>query len=121
MNHTQSETASLSATRCSTKLITEQDATPSCNKSFRVIVWDVGSQDKTRPLKCQYCQGTDGLIYVVTATIETGSKVQRKTVEMPQLPFVDEVVDISIVIRRQVPTLHTFQKTVQIPQVQYTD
>ena len=121
MNQTQSGTASLSATRCSTKLITEQDATQSCDKSLRVIVWDVGGQDQTRPLKRQYCQGTDGLIYVVPASIETGSRIQQKTVEMPQLQFVDEVVDISIVIQRQVPMLHTAQKTVQVPQVQYTD
>ena len=78
-------------------------------------------QDKTRPLKRQYCQGTDGLIYVVTASIETGSRIQQKTVEMPQLQFVDELVDISIVIQRQVPMLHTAQKTVQVLQVQYTD
>ena len=120
MNQTQSETASLSATRCSTKLITEQDATQSCDKSLRVKVWDVGGQDKTRHPKCQYCQGTDGLIYVVTATIETGSKVQQKTVEMPQLQYVDEVADISIVIQRQVPMLHSAQKTVQVPQMQCT-
>ena len=85
MNQTQSETASSSATKCSTKLITEQDAAQSCDKSLRVTVWDVGGQDKTRPLKRQYCQGTDGLIYVVTGSIETGSRIQQKTVEMPQL------------------------------------
>ena len=121
MNHTQSGTASLSATRWSTKLITEQDATQSCDKMLRVIVWDVGGQEKTRPLKCQHCLGTDGLIYVLTASIETGSRIQQKTVEMPQVQFVDEIVDISIVIRRQVPMLHTAQKIVQVPQVQYTD
>ena len=92
----------------------------SCDKSLRVV-WDVGGQDKTRSLKCQYCQGTDGLICVVTATIVAGSQVQQKTVEMPQQQFVDEVVAISIVIRRLVPMLHTAQKTVQVPQVQCTD
>ena len=73
MSQTQSETASLSATRYSTEVITEQDATPSCDKCLRVIVWDVGGQNNIRPMKCQYCQGTDGLIYVVTASIETRS------------------------------------------------
>ena len=60
MNQAQSETASLSATRCSTKLITEQDATPKLRQELschRVGRW----QDP---------QGTDGLIHVVTATIE---------------------------------------------------
>ena len=80
--------------------------TQSCDKSLRIIVWDVGGQDKTRPLKCQYCQGTDGLIHVVTATIETGSRIQQKTVEMPQLQFVDEVVDISIVIQSRFEAAH---------------
>ena len=74
-----------------------------------------------RRLKRQYCQGTDGLIYVVTASIETEWRIQQKTVEMPQLQFVEEVVDISIVIQRQVPMLHTAQKTVQVPQLQYAD
>ena len=61
------------------------------------------------------------LIYVVTPSIETGSRIQKKTVEMPQLQFVDEVVDISIVIQRHVQMLHTVQKTAQVLQVQYTD
>ena len=120
MNQTQSETASSSATKCSTKLITEQDAAQSCDKSLRVTVWDVGGQDKTRPLKRQYCQGTDGLIYVVT-TIDRDRIEDSTENRRDAAVAVDEVVDISIVIQRQVPMLHTAKKTVHVPQVQYTD
>ena len=65
------------------------------------------------PLKRLYCQGTDGLI-------NGRDRIEGPT-EMPELQFVDEVVDISIVIRRRVPMLHTAQKTVQVPQLQYAD
>merc|ERR1712099_228399 len=34
-------------------------------KNLRFTVWDVGGQDKIRPLWRHYYQGTNGLIYVV--------------------------------------------------------
>merc|ERR1712031_113056 len=34
-------------------------------KNLRFTVWDVGGQDKIRPLWRYYYQGTNGLIYVV--------------------------------------------------------
>ena len=122
MNQTQSETASLSASRCSTKLITEQDANPKLRQELtchRVGRWRPGQDPPSETSVLPGNRRPDLRCDSVDRDRIEGSN--RKTVEMPQLQFVDEVVDISIVIQRQVPMLHTAQKTVQVPQVQYTD
>ena len=48
-------------------------------KNLFFTVWDVGGQDKIQPLWSHFCLGTNGLIYTsLTATIETGLRMQRK-------------------------------------------
>ena len=42
----------------------------------------------------------------------------RKTTEIPQLQFPDQVVDVPVVVQRQVPSIQTVQKTVEVPQTQ---
>merc|ERR1719273_2819188 len=37
------------------------------------------------------------------------------------MQFVDKVVDIPVVVQRQVPMVQKAQKTVEVPQVQYID
>ena len=42
-------------------------------------------------------------------------------VEVPQIQFIDRVVDFSVVLQRRVPTVQTVQKTDEIPQLQSLD
>ena len=46
---------------------------------------------------------------------------ERKTVEVPQIQFIDTAVDVPIVVQRQVPIVQKVQKTVEVPQIQYID
>merc|ERR1712209_380195 len=45
----------------------------------------------------------------------------QKTVEVPQLQFIDKVVDIPVVAQRQIPMVQTVEKTVEIPQLQIVE
>ena len=45
----------------------------------------------------------------------------QKTVEVPQIQFIDEAVDVPVIVRRQVPIVQKMQKTVEASQVQSTD
>ena len=38
---------------------------------------------------------------------------------MPQIQFIDRVVDFSVVLQRRVPTVQTVQKTGEIPRLQF--
>jgi len=40
-------------------------------------------------------------------------------VEVPQVQYIDRVVDVPVVKQRQVPSVQKVQKTVEVPQVQY--
>ena len=40
---------------------------------------------------------------------------------MPQIQFIDRVVDFSVVLQRRVPAVQTVQKTGEIPQLQFLD
>merc|ERR1711945_20320 len=40
---------------------------------------------------------------------------------VPQVQFIDKVVDIPVVAQRQIPMVQTVQKTIEIPQLQYVD
>ena len=42
-------------------------------------------------------------------------------VEVPQIQFIDSVVDFSVVLQRRVPAVQTVQKTGEIPQLQFLD
>ena len=45
----------------------------------------------------------------------------QKTVEVPQIPFIDEAVDVPVIVQRQVPIVQRVQKTVEASQAQSTD
>ena len=49
------------------------------------------------------------------------STVAQKTAEIPQVQFIDSVVDASVVQQRQVPTAQTVQKTTQNPRARFLD
>ena len=42
----------------------------------------------------------------------------QKTTEIPQLQFPDQVVDVPVMVQRQVSSIETVQKTVEVPQTQ---
>merc|ERR1712083_283732 len=44
-----------------------------------------------------------------------------RTVEVPQIQYIDRVVDVPVVKQRQVPSIQKVQRTVEVPQVQYID
>ena len=44
-----------------------------------------------------------------------------KTVEFPQVQYVDEIVDVLVVAQSQVPTVQAVQKAVEVPQFQFRD
>ena len=45
----------------------------------------------------------------------------RKTVEVPQVQYADEIIDVSVVTQRSVPTIQAVPKTEEVPQVQFSD
>ena len=45
----------------------------------------------------------------------------HKTVEVPQVQYVDEIIDVPVMAQRRVPTSQTAQKTEEVPQVQFFD
>ena len=45
----------------------------------------------------------------------------QKTVEVPQVRYIDEIVDEPVVVQGQVPTTQTVQKTVEASRVQFPD
>merc|ERR1712228_950083 len=47
-------------------------------KNLSFTVWDVGGQDKIRPLRRHYYQGTNGLIYVVDSNDRDRSEDARE-------------------------------------------
>ena len=51
---------------------------------------------------------------------ESAVKVQ-KTVEVPQVQYIDKNVDVPVVRQGQVPTVQAVQKTVEVPQFQFHD
>ncbi|XP_046275275.1 ADP-ribosylation factor 4-like [Marmota monax] len=58
-------------------------------KNIRFTVWDVGGQDKIRPLWRHYFQNTQGLIFVVDSNdrerIQEGAQVLQKMLEEDEL------------------------------------
>ena len=50
--------------------------------------------------------------------VQQQSRPMTQTTEIPQLQFPDQVVDVPVVVQRQVPSIETVQKTVEVPQTQ---
>jgi hypothetical protein len=48
-------------------------------------------------------------------------KVVQVPREVPQIQFIDEVVDVPVQKQRQVPMIMKVQRTVVVPQVEYID
>ena len=64
-------------------------------------------------------------LLVVDVPVIISDKFQQsivyEDVEVPQIQFIDRVVDLSVVLQRRVPTVQTVQKTGEIPQLQFLD
>ena len=64
-------------------------------------------------------------LLVVDVLVIISDKFQQsivyEDVEVPQIQFIDRVVDLSVVLQRRVPTVQTVQKTGEIPQLQFLD
>ena len=62
---------------------------------------------------------------VVDVPVIISDKLQQsivhENVEVPQIQFIDRVVDFSVVLQRRVPTVQTVQKTGEIPPVVFLD
>ena len=64
-------------------------------------------------------------LFVVDVPVIISDKFQQsivyEDVEVPQIQFIDRVVDFSVVLQRRVPAVQTVQKTGEIPQLQFLD
>ena len=48
-------------------------------------------------------------------------QIQKETVEVRQVQFIDKTGDVPVVMQRQVPAVQVVQKTVEMPQTQFID
>ena len=48
-------------------------------------------------------------------------QTMQKTVEVPQVVYIDKTVDVSMVSQMQAPMIQKVLKTVEAPEMQYTD
>merc|ERR1712241_516387 len=65
-------------------------------KNLSFTVWDVGGQDKIRPLWRHYYQGTNGLIYVVDSNDRDRSEDARE--ELTKMLNEDEMRDAVLLV-----------------------
>ena len=71
----------------------------------------------------------EGVRWVVLLVVDVPAIISDKfqqsivyeDVEVPQIQFIDRVVDFSVVLQRRVPTVQTVDKTGEIPQLQFLD
>ena len=47
--------------------------------------------------------------------------IAQEAVEAAQAQYIDRIVDVPVVLQRQVPINTTAQKTVEVPQIQFLD
>ena len=66
----------------------------------------------------QFFNKFDDMLVDVQQQIRPMTQTVQKTTEIPQLQFPDQVVDVPVVVQRQVPSIETVQKTVEVPQTQ---
>ena len=45
----------------------------------------------------------------------------QKTVHLPQVQYIERIVDVTVVIPHEVPAIQTVEKTVEVPQSQHLD
>merc|ERR1711937_503398 len=65
-------------------------------KNISFTVWDVGGQDKIRPLWCHYYQGTQGLIFVVDSNDR--DRIEDAKEEMNKMLNEDEMRDAALLV-----------------------
>merc|ERR1712129_344508 len=65
-------------------------------KNLSFTVWDVGGQDKIRPLWRHYYQGTNGLIYVVDSNDR--DRVEDAREELTKMLAEDEMRDAALLV-----------------------
>lgn len=66
------------------------------NKFNALEVWDVGGQDKIRPLWRHYYQGTNGLIYVVDSNDR--DRIEDAREELTKMLNEDEMRDAVLLV-----------------------
>ena len=64
----------------------------------------------------QFLNKVDDMLVDVQQQIRPMAQTVQKTTEIPQLQLPDQVVDVPVVVQRQVPSIETVQKTVEVPQ-----
>jgi len=67
-------------------------------KNINFTVWDVGGQDKIRPLWRHYFQGTQGLIYVVDSNDRDPERILKAHDELHKMLAEDELHDATVLI-----------------------
>ena len=65
-------------------------------KNLSFTVWDVGGQDKIRPLWRHYYQGTNGLIYVVDSNDR--DRIEDAREELNKMLNEDEMRDAVVLV-----------------------
>merc|ERR1712061_516563 len=65
-------------------------------KNMSFTVWDIGGQDKIRPLYRHYYQGTAGIIYVVDSSDR--DRIQHASEELGSLTSADEWRDALLLV-----------------------
>ncbi|XP_065839771.1 uncharacterized protein [Oscarella lobularis] len=79
-----------------------ETVTPCKGVSF--TVWDVGGQDKIRPLWRHYFNGTDGLIYVVdSADAERMAEAKEELQSILKSPDMDQVPVVVMANKQDMP------------------
>ena len=66
----------------------------------------------------QFLNKVDDMLVDVQQQIRPMAQTVQKTTEIPQLQLPDQVVDVPVMVQRQVPSIETVQKTVEVPQTQ---
>ncbi len=66
--------------------------------NIHFTVWDVGGQDKLRPLWRHYYQGTEGLIFVIDSNDVDPKRVELAKMELTKLLMADEMQSVSSVL-----------------------
>ena len=79
-------------------------------KNLSFTVWDVGGQDKIRPLWRHYYQGTNGLIYVVDSNDR--DRIEDAREELTKMLNEDEMRDAVLLVfaNKQAGSMTTFDK-----------
>merc|ERR1712031_95986 len=65
-------------------------------KNITFTMWDVGGQEKIRPLWRHYCQGTNGLIYVVDSNDR--DRIEDAREELEKMLNEDEMADAVVLV-----------------------